>query len=507
MSSPLLWTLIALQIAMGAFDTLYHHELTERLAWRRSQRRELALHSARNVLYTCLLVAVGWSEPHGLWAWLVMAVLVAEIIITLIDLVEEDLSRKLPASERINHTLLAINYGAMLALIVPVLLDWSKLQTTVAPVFYGAGSVIAGLAACGVIVFGARNLAASRRLAKPNAGDPRQLVEPLAMRRVLVTGATGFIGRRLVEALTAAGHDVTVLARNPLAASSLPPPFRLVTALDQIPNATTIDAIVNLAGEPIADRLWTTAARRRILRSRLKMTRDVVRLIGRLEQRPGVLISGSSIGWYGLWQDEELTEFDGGKSSFTHRVCDAWERAAKRAERYTRVVRLRIGLVLGIESGLLARLLTPFEFCLGGPIGSGRQWISWIERDDLVRLIAHIIATPSLTGAINATAPMPVRNSAFARELGRSLRRPAVLAVPAPLLHLVLGDFADELLIGGQRVLPDKAQSSGFRFRHENLRDAFAALFCRPLADARDCVGSPSTEQTVGRADRGVKAA
>ncbi|MBO0757959.1 MAG: DUF1731 domain-containing protein, partial [Bradyrhizobiaceae bacterium] len=204
--------------------------------------------------------------------------------------------------------------------------------------------------------------------------------------------------------------------------------------------------------------------------------------------------------------DEELTEFDGGKSGFTHRVCEAWERAAKRAERYTRVVRLRIGLVLGVEGGLLARLLTPFEFGLGGPIGSGRQWMSWIERDDLVRLIAHIIATPSLAGAINATAPTPVRNAAFARELGRSLRRPALLRVPASPLHLMLGDFAHELLTGGQRVLPDKAQSSGFRFRHETLRDAFAALFHRPL-DARNRAGAPSAEQTAGGPDRGVKAA
>jgi uncharacterized protein len=507
MSSPLLWTLIALQIAVGAFDTLYHHELTERLRWRPSQRRELALHSARNLLYLGLLIVVGWSEPHGLWAYLVMVVLVAEVIITLIDFVEEDASRKLPASERITHTLLAINYGAILALIVPALLDWSKLQTSVVPAFYGMGSVIAGLTACGVVLFGMRDLVASRRMARSSADDPRQLVKPLTMRRVLVTGATGFIGRRLVEALTAAGHDVTVLARNPLAAASLRPPFRLVTTLDQIPNATTIDAIVNLAGEPIANRLWTTAVRRRVLRSRLRLTRDVVRLIARLEQRPGVLISGSGIGWYGLWQDEELTEFDGGKSGFTHRVCEAWEQAAKRAERYTRVVRLRIGLVLGTEGGLLARLLTPFDFGLGGPIGSGRQWMSWIERDDLVRLIAHIIATPSLTGAINATAPTPVRNAAFARELGRSLRRPALLRMPASLLHLVLGDYADELLIGGQRVLPDKAQSSGFRFRHEELRAAFAALFYRPQRDARDRAGAPSTKQAAGRSDCGVKAA
>ena len=132
-----------------------------------------------------------------------------------------------------------------------------------------------------------------------------------------------------------------------------------------------------------------------------------------------MLISGSAIGWYGLWQDETLTEFDGGKRCFTHRVCEAWEREARKAQRLgVRVVRLRIGLVLGIEGGMLGRLLIPFEFGLGGPIGSGRQWMSWIERDDLVRLIAHIIATPSLTGPVNATAPAPVTNAEFARALG-----------------------------------------------------------------------------------------
>jgi len=238
---------------------------------------------------------------------------------------------------------------------------------------------------------------------------PHALVQSLAGRqRLLVTGATGFIGRRLVEALTAAGHDVTVLTRNSRKTEMLRPPFRVITSLDQIASDTAINGIINLAGEPIAEGLWTRARRRRILRSRVRVTRDIVRLIARLDKRPEVLISGSAIGWYGLWQDEALTEFDGGKSCFTHRVCDAWERAALRARSLgVRVVLLRIGLVLGTEGGLLSRLLTPFEYGLGGPIGCGTQWMSWIERDDLVRLIAHILATPHLGGPVNATAPQP----------------------------------------------------------------------------------------------------
>src|SRR5262249_37966599 len=150
-----------------------------------------------------------------------------------------------------------------------------------------------------------------------------------------------------------------------------------------------------------------------------------------------------------------------------------WEREAKKAQRLgVGVVRLRIGLVLGIEGGMLGQLLTPFEFGLGGPIGSGRQWMSWIERDDLVRLIAHVMATPSLTGPVNATAPIPVTNAEFARTLGAALRRPALLPIPAFVLHHLAGAFADELILGGQRVISDKAQLSGFVFRHESLRGA-----------------------------------
>ncbi len=227
------------------------------------------------------------------------------------------------------------------------------------------------------------------------------------------------------------------------------------------------------------------------------MTRHVVRLIARLERKPAVLVSGSAIGWYGLWQDEELTEFDGGKRCFSHRVCDAWERAAKRAERLgTRVVRLRIGLVLGIEGGMLARLLLPFEFGFGGPIGSGTQWMSWIERDDLIRLIAHAIATPRLTGAVNATAPAPVTNATFAAELARALHRPALLRVPAWLLRGLAGDFAKELLLGGQRVIPDKADVSGFAFRHTSLASALGRACPAPVTSSRPV---PKAETGAGK--------
>jgi len=309
-------------------------------------------------------------------------------------------------------------------------------------------------------------------------GDVAELVAGLPARQhILITGATGFIGRRLTEALAAAGHDVTVLVRDPARAVTLRPPFRLVTSLDQIENDAAIDAIVNLAGEPVANALWTRAKCRRILSSRLRVTRHVVRLITRLERKPAVLVSGSAIGWYGVWQDEELTEFDGGKRSFSHRVCEAWECAARRAQRLgVRVVRLRIGVVLGTEGGALARVLLPFRLGFGASIGSGKQWLSWIARDDLIRLIAHVIATPRLIGPVNATAPKPVTNAQFAVGLGHALHRPVLLRMPTWLLRLVAGDLARELLIGGQRVIPDKVDASGFEFRHPELAGALAAM-------------------------------
>jgi uncharacterized protein (TIGR01777 family) len=476
--TPLLWILIAIQIAMGVFDTFYHHEFTERLAWRPSQRFEQQLHAVRNMLYALLFLVLGWLEVHGIFAMLVIAVLVAEIVITLMDFVEEDMSRKLPASERINHTLLAINYGAILVLLLPVLIDWAMQPTAIKTAYTGLLSIVAAASAVGAGLCGSRDFAASKRLARMTFAPARDLVEKLAGRQtVLVTGATGFIGSRLVASLIGASHQVIALVRNPAKAEALPLPITLLTSLDQIAADTRIDAIVNLAGEPIGNGLWTDAKRREILGSRINMTGEVVKLIARLERKPSVLVSGSAIGWYGLWQDQVLTESAKSHACFSHELCDAWEKGARPAEEFgVRVVYLRIGLVLGTDGGFITRMLTPFEFGLGGPLGSGKQWMSWIERDDLVRLIAHVIAQPDLAGPINATAPIPVTNTKFTEELGRRLRRPALFRIPAALLRRVGGDFANELLLGGQRVLPNKALRNGFVFRHETLRSAFEAI-------------------------------
>ena len=292
-------------------------------------------------------------------------------------------------------------------------------------------------AAFGAVIFGLRDLLARAGPDRPST-PPEDLVSALPARQtVLVTGATGFIGRRLVQALTDRGPpgdragarpcegrdaDAAVPARSPACRSF--PTTRRSTRSSISPASRSRTDCGRLQAPP---------------NPRLAPAHDRQRGAAdpAAAAKPAVLVNASAIGWYGAHEDEILTEANDGRPSFGHSVCGDWERAAVQAERFgVRVVRLRIGLVLGTEGGMLAQLLVPFEYGLGGPIGSGRQWMSWIALDDMVRLIAHAIATPSLTGAVNATAPEPVRNATFAHELGRALHRPAFLRLPAAPLRL-----------------------------------------------------------------------
>lgn len=471
-----LWSFVLVQMLLGLTDTLFHHEGTERLAWRPSQRRELQLHGSRNLLYAVLFAALGWFEPKGVLATALIILLAVELFITLWDFVEEDRTRKLPATERVLHTVLTLNYGVILAMLVPLLLGWAGQTTALPGADHGWIGWLCAAAALGVSVSGLRDLAAAHRAPYLAGMTAANLAAGLAGRQhVVITGGTGFVGSRLVAALGGAGHQVTVLTRNRASAADLPAPVRIVTSLDQIGADERVDAVVNLAGEPISNGLWTKAKRQRIVQSRLDATRACVALIARLETKPAVLVSGSAIGWYGLRGDEALDEASAARDdNFSHQICAQWEQAAAGAG--IRTVLLRIGLVLDSSGGMLARMLTPFEFGLGGPFGSGKHWMSWIHRDDLVRLIVHCIADPSLEGPVNGTAPAPVTNRDFTKALGKALRRPAVLPVPAWPLKLVLGDFAQELLLSGQRVLPQRAQASGFSFEYPDIAAALRAV-------------------------------
>jgi hypothetical protein len=288
--------------------------------------------------------------------------------------------------------------------------------------------------------------------------------------KVVVAGGTGFLGHALVDRLRQDGHDVRVLTRRPRDAGHIAwqPDGTPATLADA-------DAVVNLAGESIASGRWTSARKARIRESRLKATQSLVRAIQSARRTPAVFISASAVGYYGPHGDEPLTEDAPPGTDFLAAVCRDWESEALRAAGTTRVVLLRTGLVLERSGGALPQIVLPFRLFAGGPVGSGNQYYSWIHRDDWVTMVRWALATNGVSGPLNVTAPAPVTNREFAKTVGRVLRRPAFMPAPAFALRVVLGEMADALLLTGQRVLPAKAQSMGFRFQYETLEPALRA--------------------------------
>jgi uncharacterized protein len=291
------------------------------------------------------------------------------------------------------------------------------------------------------------------------------------MKRIIVAGGSGFIGEPLVRRLLARGDDVAVLTRNPSklrAGRALPwsPPSEGSWGED----VASSDIVINLAGENVGGGRWTEARKRGVMQSRVTATTALVSAMARKPDKPHTLINASAIGFYGDRGDEPLDEHSASCTGFLTEVTKTWEELARTAEAFARVVILRLGIVLASDGGALAKLLLPFRLGAGGPMGSGHQWMSWIDREDVLRMIEWSLDSDNARGVYNVTAPTPATNRDFAKALGRVLHRPAILPTPAFALRLALGaGMADEMLLSGQRVLPRRATEEGFAFAYPEL--------------------------------------
>ncbi|MGH8104613.1 MAG: TIGR01777 family oxidoreductase [bacterium] len=299
--------------------------------------------------------------------------------------------------------------------------------------------------------------------------------------KVGVTGATGGIGHRLCLALIERGHQVVLISRRPAEAKSAIPQALNALGWHQLkpssvaPGIAALDAVVHLAGDVVAGR-WSPEKKKRIRDSRVNTAKQIVEAIHAAHQRPKALITASAIGHYGDRGDETVTEDSPPGSDFLSKTCVEWESASRAAEPLgVRVVAVRTGIVLDPQIGALKAMLLPFRLGLGGPLGSGRQWMSWVHIDDVIGIFLHALEIESVTGALNATAPNPVRNLEFTKALGKVLHRPAFLAAPAFALKLFFGEFSC-FLLSGQRVLPERTQQSGYAFKHSDLDPALHSL-------------------------------
>jgi len=280
---------------------------------------------------------------------------------------------------------------------------------------------------------------------------------------ILIVGASGFIGRHLTQYLRSVGHTVSPLLRE----KGVWEPAEGVLDVSAL---TGFDAIINLAGEPITNGRWSAEKKKKIISSRVDATRLLAREIQQLKVPPRLFLCASATGYYGSRGDEELTEESSAGTGFLAEVCQKWEAAAQMAARTgVRVIRLRTGAVIGQDGGVLAKMRPIFQWGLGGKIGDGQQWMSWIAMEDLVRLVQFLLSHEEIKGAVNAVAPQPIRNKEFTRLLASALHRPAFCTVPAWALRCLLGEMADEVLLSSVRAYPAKALALGFEFYTSNF--------------------------------------
>jgi uncharacterized protein (TIGR01777 family) len=467
-------SLLVVQACLGAFDTLYHHEFSVALPHQRTAQRELQIHAVRALLYAVVFVGLAWFEWGGVWGLVLIGIVLIEVVLTLWDFVIEDGSRLLPASERITHTLLAINGGAAFVLLAMTVPEWIARTTLMYPVDYGWRSLFLSVGAVGVAISGVRDGFAAwgvqRLWLNLNLDLGRH-------RRLLISGGTGFIGSALVAELLRAGHDITLLSRRPRAAAlQFAGRVRALRNTRALAAAEVFDVIVNLAGAPVVGLPWSRKRKRELASSRLSSTRDLLDFVMRAQQRPQVWVQASAIGFYGSYSETPLDESAAAGEGFAAELCSNWEAmTAELAALSVRCVVLRFGLVFGRSGGALPMLLLSFRVGAGAILGDGKQRIGWIHLEDLLRLIAAAIRDPSMHGNFNAVAPDSPSYREFAQLAGQLLSRPVWLRLPAALLRRLLGEMAS-LFVDGPYIVPRRLQAAAFEYRFPNLREALMDL-------------------------------
>ena len=479
-----IFSVLTLQALLGATDNIWNHEWRLRLPSRRTARLEMALHAVRHFLYVIVFAGLAWFEWQGGWALVMAMVLGVEFIVTLADFLEEERTRApLPALERALHTVLTLLYGVFLALFAPILWDWWLMPSALSEVSHGPFSYLFTLFAVGVGLWGIRDLSAAMH----HGRAPAWLREPMYVpdegpedakrATVLITGATGFIGRRLVRALVGRGYQVIAMTRDVAHGRDLFGPYaEVIRHWREVDDTRSISAVVNLAGAAIVGMPWFRWRRRELIASRVTTTRALVRWMAGRALRPEALISASAVGFYGARGDELMHEQSARSDEFQARLCRAWEAAAKRAETAgMRLVRLRLGVVLGRSGGAYPSLTALMRVKLGVYMGAGSQWAPWIHLDDAVGLIVHAIESKTITGVFNTVAPEQATHARLMNAFADANQARMLGHVPASLLRAALGEAAT-VFVEGQRVSAAKVTTCGYTFAYPTLASASVDL-------------------------------
>lgn len=470
----LMINLMIAQILMGAFDTLYHHEIKVALPQTPGAALELSIHAIRALLYSIVFMGLAWYQWGGVWVWVLVSIVLIEVVLTLWDFVIEDTTRLLPKSERITHTLLAINGGAVFVLLATELPQWLALSSAFYDVHYGWRSWFLTVGAIGVGVSGVRDAFSAWTVQRL---DLKLQLDLGTHRRLLVSGGTGFIGSALIRELLHQSHDVTVVSRHPVAAAiQFQGKVRAVRHVSELDSSEHFDVIINLAGAPVVGLPWSQQRKKIITDSRLDSTRDLMAYAKSCQQKPQVWIQASAIGYYGTDSRQIHDEASPSGDGFAADLCCQWEALARELDDLSiRRVTLRFGLVFGRSGGSLPMMLLSYKMGMGTVIGHGRQYMGWIHIEDLLRLIALSVRDESMQGDYNAVTPDSPTYHQFAQLAAHMLHRPVWFSIPEVLLRKLLGEMAS-MFVDGPRIMPCRLEQTKFEYRFPDLRSALMDL-------------------------------